>query len=103
MISTKEKIKKSKLVFLWGFVTWAITEVAMMWLWYQVIMHSEWDTGLLYFVFFTVLVTFVGAFAMRGMERHSIGVDIHKMDEQEIEILISILERQKRDGGLIKK
>jgi len=48
-------------------------------------------------VAFTVLFSYVAGVVIRGLEKHSIGLDIDEMDCEEIEFTIMMLEKKKRE------
>jgi hypothetical protein len=99
MISAQDKIKANVRIFWFGLIglllmllliigTWCVVQVIQ----YQIIF---WKINTI--IGFSCALAFLIGFLIRGLEKRSIGIDIEEMDPAEIDVLISILQKQK--GG----
>lgn len=75
----------------------------LMWLVAMVFLYKEISWGLLAMVAFTVFWAYLAGAIIRGREIQSIGIDLAKMDNDEIDVTIALLEKQKRKNDKLNQ
>lgn len=98
MIFVKEKIKRNKRIAIWILLGFLIMELVLcgMWISIMVAYTSSISWIILIPAAITIAWAYIGGVIIKGMENKSFGIDIANMDETEIEIVIGLLEKEKK-------
>jgi hypothetical protein len=93
-----EKIKNNKWTLLWAIIGLFGVQLLILSMWISVLFLTKIrvDIFILVPVAFTIFWSFMSGFMIRGIEIHSIGIDINRMDQEEIDIAIGLLQKNKR-------
>ena len=104
MIFIHEKLRYNFFVMIFACVGFVITEIVLMMFWVMVLIPAGnvdgvsklfgWETVIP--VAFTIFWAYLAGALLRGLEKHSHGLDLHAMDAAEIDIEIALLEKEKR-------
>ena len=110
MIFVQEKLKHNIIVLVFTVIGFITTEIILILAWVTVITSADQAISggilsqpitlnigkILIPVGLTIFFSYTAGNIVRGLERKSHGLDLHSMDEAEIDVEVALLEKEKR-------